>query len=193
MKKRYSGIIIAARLMLASLLAVSVFMLASCKVSTAYEAKVASDLEDMRYVELDAETDAELESLLSEQGREYFEMFLGKAGEFDYKITGSDEADDGETVIVHVRINTYDFGSEYLKSWSEFLESSGEEYDSAVLYETLFRNLSNIQSKDYYADADITCTMDENGEWQTDAKSNTALRNAILGGMINEISGLADI
>lgn len=179
--------------MLASLLAVSVFMLAACKGSTAYEAKVASDLEDMRYVELDPETDAEIEGILSEQGREYFEMFLGKAGEFEYKITGSDEADGGEKVIVHVRINTYDFGSEYLKSWSEFLEKSGEDYDSAVLYETLFKNLSNIQSKDYIADADITCTMDGNGEWQTDAKSNAALRNAILGGMINEISGLADI
>lgn len=179
--------------MLASLLAVCVIMLAGCRGNTAYEAKVASDLEDMRYVELDPETDAEIEGILSEQGREYFEMFLGKAGEFEYKITGSDEADGGEKVIVHVRINTYDFGSEYLKSWSEFLEKSGEDYDSAVLYETLFKNLSNIQSKDYIADADITCTMDGNGEWQTDAKSNAALRNAILGGMINEISGLANI
>lgn len=177
------------------MLAASVLMLTGCAGSRAAETKAATDLENMRYVELDPATDAEMESILSDQGREYFEMFLGKAGEFDYTITGSDETaeGDGEAVTVHVRITTYDFGSEYLKSWSEFLESSGEEYDTAALYETLFRNLSNVQTKDYIADVDIKCTQDEDGAWQTDAERNPDLKNAILGGMINEISSLAGL
>lgn len=181
--------------MVAALLAASLLMLTGCAGRSDAERKVVEDLEDMRYVELDPGTDAELESILSDQGKEFFEMFLGKAGEFEYRITGSESAESeaGEAVTVHVRINTYDFGSEYLKSWSEFLEGSGDAYDTGLLYETLFRNLSSIQSKDYVSEVDIRCEKDENGEWRTDAKSNPSLRNAIFGGMIGEISELAGI
>ena len=152
----------------------------------------------MRFVEIDPETEAELENVLSDRGMEYFEMFLGKAGEFDYEITGADAK--GDEAIVHVRIKTYDFATEYLKSWTEFLDSTGRggeedaaEYDTALLYETLFKNLSSIQDKNYTADADIICTRDEEGGWTTDAKSNSILKNAILGGMIREISSLAGL
>lgn len=197
------------RMLAAAMIAVCVLMLAGCSGNKAAEAAVTADLEDMRYVELDPETDAELESMLSDRGKEYFEMFLGKAGEFDYRITDSRDGEDADTVIVTVRITTYDFASEYLKSWSEFLEDPGsvkpaeegkdkaaadaQEYDSARLYETLFRNLSNVQNKDHVTDVDIRCTKAEDGSWQTDAKRNGALRNAILGGMIDEISSLAGI
>lgn len=197
------------RFMTAALLVLCVLLLAGCGENKAAESQAAQDIEDMRYVELDQETNAELESMLSDQGREFLEMFLGKAGEFDYTITGSDEADDN--VIVHVRITTYDFASEYLRSWSEFLEESdsavsaaGAEdskdtakqekaYDSAKLYETLFRNLSNVQNKDYTANVDITCMKGEDGAWKSDAASNAALRDAILGGMIREIRQLAEM
>lgn len=180
------------RLIAAAIMIAAVLMLAGCSGGNGAEAKTAEDIESMRDVSLDQETEAELESMLSEEGREYLQSFLDKAGDFEYKITGSDDADDGSgEVIVHVRITSYDFASEYLKSWSEFLEGSSEAYDSAVLYETLFRNLSNVADKDYISEVDIKCSQDEEGEWTTDAKSNSALRNAILGGMISEISSLA--
>lgn len=185
-------------LAVAAVLAVSAVMLAGCSKSSGAEAAVTEDLESMRFVEIDPETEAELENVLSDRGMEYFEMFLGKAGEFDYEITGADAK--GDEAIVHVRIKTYDFATEYLKSWTEFLDSTGRggeedaaEYDTALLYETLFKNLSSIQDKNYTADADIICTRDEEGGWTTDAKSNSVLKNAILGGMIREISSLAGL
>jgi hypothetical protein len=176
-------------------------MLSGCSGQSGAELKAAEDLESMRYVELDPEINAELESLLSDQGKEYYEMFLGKAGEFDYAITGADKS--GGNTVVHVRITTYDFASEYLKSWTEFLEpyengaggkedGKAEKFDSARLYETLFRNLSSIQEKDYIADVDITCA-EEDGEWHTDAAVNAALKDAILGGMIAEMKSLAGV
>lgn len=180
------------RLTAAALMIAVVLMLAGCSGGNGAEAKAAEDIGSMRDVSLDQETEAELESMLSEEGIEYLQSFLDKAGDFDYKITGSDDAGDGSgEVIVHVRVTAYDFASEYLKSWSEFLEGSAETYDSAVLYETLFRNLSNVTDKDYISEVDIRCSQDEEGEWTTDAKINSALRNAILGGMISEISSLA--
>lgn len=171
-------------------------LLAGCSPVKGAEAKVRDELESMRYVELDPEVNAEIEGMLSDEGIEYYEMFLGKAGEFDYEITGSEES--GDATVVHVRITTFDFASEYLRSWTEFLEEAeknktGEqaEYDTGKLYETMFRNMSVIRKKDYIAYADVTCTQDENGEWQTDARTNKALIDAIMGGMVSEISSLA--
>ena len=60
-------------------------------------------------------------------------------------------------------------------------------------YEMLFRNLSNIQKKEYIGYADISCVQDETGAWQTDAADNVSVRNAILGGMLEEIRILADV
>ena len=92
-------------------------LLGGCGINGA-EAKVTEDLESMRYVELDPDVEAEMNSILTDKGKEYFEMFLAKAGEFEYEIT--DSKDDEVTV----RITTYDFASEYLRSWSEFLEEA---------------------------------------------------------------------
>ena len=176
-------------------------MLAGCGGRSGAELKVSEDLESMRYVELDPRINAELEGMLSDQGREYYEMFLGKAGEFDYAITGADRTDDG--TVVHVRITTYDFASEYLKAWTEFLEpyendenkktgDGKENFDSSQLYETLFRNLSSLADKKYIADVDINCE-EQDGKWYTDAATNAALRDAILGGMLSEMSSLAGL
>ena len=194
------------------LMAVCIAVAAGCSGRNGAEVKVSEDLESMRYVELEPGAEAEINSMLTEQGREYFEMFLAKAGEFEYEITGSKDSE------VTVRITTYDFASEYLRAWSEFLEdadakaeaqeSSGkakapdaegngkeeyDPYDDAELYEKLFRRLSNVKDKNYRAEVTVTCTQAEDGTWETDAKNNTELRNAILGGMLNEIAGLADL
>jgi hypothetical protein len=194
LKKSITAAVLAAVMILS-------LMLAGCSGQSGAELKVTDDLESMRYVELDPKINAELEGLLSDQGREYYEMFLGKAGEFDYAITGADKTDDG--TVVHVRITTYDFASEYLRSWTEFLEpyenddskkagDGKENFDSAQLYETLFRNLSGIAEKKFIADVDINCE-EEDGKWHTDAATNAALRDAILGGMLSEMSTLAGL
>ena len=72
-------------------------------------------------------------------------------------------------------------------------EEEYDPYDEAELYERLFANLSKVKNKDYITDVTISCTQNEDGSWETDAKSNLELRNAILGGMLNEIAGLAEV
>ena len=167
--------------------AVLAFAFSGCSGKDA-RTQVRDDLESMRYVELDLDVEAELEKTLTDSGRDYFEMFLAKAGEFEYEIKGSD--DSGVTVI----ITTYDFASEYLRSWSEFLEKSDpDNYNETVLYENLFRNLSNVSDKSYKTQVVIGYTRNEDGTVVTDAKNNPELRNAILGGMLNEIAGLAEV
>ena len=181
-------------------------LLSGCGGAKGDAAAVREDLESMRYVELDPDTEAEIENILSDQGKEYFEMFLSKAGEFEYEIIDSHEEESGSGTSVTVRIKTYDFASEYLRSWSEFLEKNGSgtmengtiqgdeeqpEYDQAELYETLFKNLSNASEKSYITETEIHCAESEDGSWHTDAKVSTAVKNAILGGMLNEIASLA--
>ena len=168
--------------------------MAGCGESGA-EVKVTEDLESMRYVELDEKVGEEINSMLSDQGKEFFEMFLAKAGEFEYEIIDTDKGggDESEETVT-VRIRTYPFASEYLRTWTDYLESSeDDEYDDAKLYEGLFRNLSSLNQKDYLTDVTINCYSDEEGSWVTDARSNPDLLDAILGGMLNEIVGLAGV
>ena len=220
-KKKYCRRRIELLLILMMLAAACLFMLAGCSGAKGDAAAVREDLESMRYVELDPATEAELESILSEEGHEYFEMFLAKAGEFEYEITDSStaesengDADSGSGTVVTVRIRTYDFASEYLRSWSDFLEENDMDiaennsepannsgtaqeaqpvYDQTKLYDTLFRNLSGAEDKDYISEVEIHCAGAEDGSWHTDAKASTAVKNAILGGMLNEIASLAGV
>ena len=181
-------------------------LLSGCGGAKGDAAAVREDLESMRYVELDPDTEAEIENILSDQGKEYFEMFLSKAGEFEYEIIDSHEEESGSGTSVTVRIKTYDFASEYLRSWSEFLEKNGSgtmengtiqgdeeqpEYDQAELYETLFKNLSNASEKNYITETEIHCAESVDVSWHTNATVSTAVKNAILGGMLNEIASLA--
>jgi hypothetical protein len=110
---------------LAAILLALVFAASSCSDETGAEAAVRDDLEAMRFVEPDADVEAELETVLGPEAGERFEMFLGKAGEYEYEIMTSE--DTGDDVIVQVRITTYDFASEYLRTWADFLEK----YDQA--------------------------------------------------------------
>ena len=106
--------------------------MAGCGESGA-EVKVTEDLESMRYVELDEKVGEEINSMLSDQGKEFFEMFLAKAGEFEYEIIDTDKGggDESEETVT-VRIRTYPFASEYLRTWTDYLESIGNDITGAV-------------------------------------------------------------
>lgn len=158
------------------------------------EAEVRSDLEEMREIELDDELSDQIDGILNDRAKEYFEVFMDKVSDFDYEITGSEQADDGSTVV-NVRITTYSFGREYLSTWSEYIEAQGDgEFDQAAFYEMLMKNLSSLELKSYDMNVDITCEKDDDsdGDWETDVESNMALRDAVLGGLITEIASVAD-
>ena len=54
------------------------------------------------------------------------------------------------------------------------------------------KNLSSADDKTFTRKVNITCIdEDGSGNWTTDAGQNPELRNAIFGGMLNEIAALA--
>ncbi|MBE6041855.1 MAG: hypothetical protein E7220_04960 [Clostridiales bacterium] len=159
------------------------------------ESTVKADLEALRNAEIDKQVSEELEGMLSASGREDLKTVLGKIGEFEYEITDShpSEGDESEEIVT-VRIKTYSFGWEYLRTWNGYLEDKNEEeFDQKEFYDMLMKNLSGLESKSYYKDVEIECTDDGDGEWQSDASYNKELKDAILGGMLTEIEALADL
>ena len=182
------------RIILAAVMIAAVFVLAGCGRSGA-EGQVEKDLEAMRGNGLGDEANSYLEEILSDEGREDLAKVNAMIGDFGYRITESDNSgsEDGGSTIVNVRVTTYNFGKEYLHTMTEFLEEGGDGgFDEGEFYNELMDKLSGIEEKKYIADVAVVCSgPDEDGSWTTDAASNTALRDAMLGGMLSEISALA--
>lgn len=170
-------------------------MLCGCS-DTAPEAQVRADVESMRQIELDADLTAEITEMLSEEGKTDFETFIRKAGDFDFDITGSTEG--AESTVVTVKVKTYCFGREYLRTWNDYLEKTGNgDFDQAEFYDLMMKNLSSAEDKTFTREIEINCSGPQDGDgdstWTTDAKDNYQLRNAIMGGMLDEIAALVDI
>lgn len=165
-------------------------LLVSCSQSGA-TAQVKADLESMRHIELDPEMTEEISGMLGSEGKDDMEEFLEKAGEFDFDIQKTEDGEDYS--LVTVRITSYCFGREYLKTWNDYLEKEGDgEFDPASFYSMLMDNLSEVEDKTFSRKVTITCIDDDSGNWTTDALSNSELRNAIFGGMLREIAALAE-
>lgn len=171
---------------------IGMILLAGCSKSGA-EKQVEADLEGMRNIELDEELSSELESILSEEGKKNFGRFRELAGEYEVEIIDSEKSETDSSVTVTVRIRTYSFGREYLRTWTEYLENRGEnDFSQSEFYELLMKNLSTLESKGYYSDVEVVCIEPvSDGSWLTDAATNAGLRDAILGGMPSEIAALA--
>lgn len=170
-----------------------IIILTGCSKNEA-EVIVNEELDSMRTLDLDQASVEELEGLLSKEGREYFYEFKRKAADYEYKILGSEENDDG-TTAVSVQVKTYSFGRIYLETWADYLEDNkGDRFDQSDFYELLVKNLSEADTKDYAATVIVTCSDPEkDGNWKTDAGSNKALRDALFGGMLTEIASLAEM
>ncbi len=168
-------------------------MLSACTEIGA-EAQVKEDLEAMRDIQLDSNTEEEINSLMNAEDIQYYDKFVSKASEFEYTIEDTEEAGDGST-IVSVRITTYNFGKAYLTAWTEYIEELGEdEFDQTEFYGKLFSALSDVHGKHYTAAVDIRCTEgDSDGAWTTDCSTNAALRDALFGGLLTEAGNLASM
>ena len=166
-------------------------MLSACSVSGS-EAAVRSELESMRSMQLDQEMTEEITGMLDEEGREDFGEFLEKAGDFDFDIQKSEASESGDgSEVVTVRITTYCFGREYLRTWNDYLEKEGDKaFDAAEFYSMLMENLSDVEDKTYSRIVEVNCT-EKDGAWSTDISGSRELRDALLGGMLNEIASLA--
>ena len=168
-------------------------MLGSCSESGA-EKQVRTELDSMREMAFDEAATEELTSFLSSNGKADFREFIEKAGKFEYSITGSEASpDDPEAILVTVRITTYCFGREYLRTWNDYLEKSADkDFDQAEFYNLMMQNLSAVTDKTFTREVKVSC-KEEDGSWATNAAGNYELRDAILGGMLNEIASLAEI
>ena len=181
--------------MIAAVLVAAVIAVLACGcAASGPEAAVKADLEAMRSANIDPEIIDNLDSVLNDDAKDSFSEFLSKAGSFSYKITSTGEPAEDGSVVVTVRIRTYDFARKYLETWSDYLGEHGvADFVQSQFYALLMQNLSSVKDKDYYKDVQIVCTQPQEGVWQTDAASNMELKDALLGGLVSEIAGLAEV
>ena len=185
-------------LLLLAAVVLAVFILTGCSKEPENcpeaEALVAQKLDEIKTADYSSKTlDAFTQKTVKgEYDGAMLEGYVKKLQEFDYEITGSSKTDKN-TATVHVKINTYDFGNEYLKSWNEHMKMSEEQRWQSQFYSFLLIKLASVTDKSYENEADVVCTDPEgDGNWQTDLKDNKALMNAISGGMLYEIERLAE-
>ena len=180
-------------LLLTILLAMAPAVLASCDSGTneyaEAETEVAAELDALKSGSGEIPVTADFSEDVSEA---MLKAYADKLRDFDYVIAGSGKSEDGSSVIVTVNITTYDFGSVYLETWNDRMQIEEElRYDSQF-YGDLFTRFASLSVKNYTGQAAIVCTRDEKGEWTSDMKTNPELINAISGGMVAEMTELAD-
>lgn len=187
-----------AEIMAALLLCVLMMLtVTGCRAVSGAEKKVAKELDALKTSESVGSEVSDLKKSLSEEGQANFDLFLKKLRDFDYELTGvSEDGDPGDDhTAVTVRIKTYDFGREYLAAWTDYLKEHDDsltEEEAEAFYETLFARLSALEKKEHIEYVDIVCIEPlDNGEWIANIKDNEQLQDAIFGGMMSEMKGLA--
>ena len=186
-----------ARLAICVIMASLCFTAAGCERSGA-ASEVKNDLEAIQTNSSAERQLGTLRSVVSKDTGKNIDKFIAKVHDFDYEIISEEESDDkdGKTVIVTVRIKTYDFGSEYLAVMKEFAEVGnpelGKDDDPAPFYDELFERFAKLDSKDYVKDVRIIAySPNSSSEWVTNVKNNEELQDALLGGMTAEMRELS--
>ena len=129
-------------------------MMSGCSSMNEAEKKVSAELKAIQSSESVGSEVINLRNSLSDEGRDHFDGFLKKVGDFDFEITGSetDDSKDNGYTLVKVRIKTYDFGREYLAAWTAYLKANGDDLnqdDLTGFYEMLFAGLDALDDKEY--------------------------------------------
>jgi hypothetical protein len=175
------------------LLAILPAVLTSCSNGTnefaEAESEVAKELDALKSGSGDIPVAADFSEDVSEA---MLRAYAEKLRDFDYIIAGSGKSKDGSSVIVTVDITTYDFGSVYLETWNDRMKVEEDLRDDSQFFSDLFTRFASLSVKNYSGQAAITCTRDEEGKWTTDLKTNPQLINAISGGMLDEMTELAE-
>ena len=178
------------------LLAASV-LLAACAEDGA-QAKVCEELDALKSSDPSQNHITALQEVLTDDGSEYFDRFLAKLRDFDYEVIGSEKHDEGDTCYtkVTVKINTYDFGREYLETWKDYLKEHGDDTEDGDMpgsfYEELFKRLASAEDKRYVDIVDIIAIETDEGKWLTNISGSEELQDALFGGMISEMEMLAE-
>ncbi len=171
-------------------------MLTGCSSMNDAEKKVSKELKALQESDSTGSEIITLRDSLSDEGRKNFDGFLKKLKSFDFEITGSEENEEkgDDYTLVSVKIKTFDFGREYLASWTEYLKANEgvNPEDLTDFYELLFARLNSLDEKEYIKSIKIVCADPlDNGEWIANIKENEELQDAIFGGMISEMKMLA--
>ena len=171
-----------------------ILIAAGCAAKSEPEKKVAKELDALKTSESVGSEVSNMKKLLSDDGKDSFDKFLGKLRDFDYELMGVKEEKDHATVTV--RIKTYDFGRAYLAEWTDYLREhsgslSGDE-ELTGFYEELFARLGALDKKESIKDVEIVCIKPlDNGERIANIKENEELQDAVFGGMMSEMKTLA--
>lgn len=187
--RKYRSVI----MLLAILLVIAPAVLASCDSGTneyaEAEAEVASELDALKSGSGEVPVTADFSEDVTEA---MLKAYAEKLRDFDYVIAGSGKSEDGSSVIVTVSITTCDFGSVYLETWNDRMQIEEDQRYDSQFYGDLFTRFASLSVKNYTGQASIVCTRDEKGKWTSDLKTNPELINAISGGMVAEMTELAE-
>ena len=177
------------------LIAAVVLMLSACSGNDA-GSKVSEELDRLQSSETATSSLESVQENLPKEAGEDFETFLAKVRDFDYKIIGSETvSEEGEEyTTVDVKITSYDFGKEYLATWTDYLRThknaSAEDAEGKEFLTELFSRLSKLDDKDHISFVEVRVTETEDG-LTTDIQTNEELQDALFGGMIGEMKTLA--
>lgn len=174
------------------LVATLVFTLSSCK-SADPSAQVEKDIDTLK--------DAELSTKLLESGvidigdeaKESSRLFFDKIMDFDYEIVDEKLSDDETEADVVIEISSYDFGTKYLDVWGDISEGKLTASDEDELYKVFFDEMSKLEDKTLKTKITVHCKKSDDGEWQTDLLSNSDFQEALLGGLMDIVTELANL
>ena len=182
-------------LMLIPIMAAMLWVITSCSNSNSEdyadaELAVKTDLEALKN---DHNALPKVEEFSDDVSEAMLEAYVEKLRDFDYEITGSEKSEDGDSVLVTVRITTYDLGSVYLETWNDQMKIDKNARYESQFYTNLFTRIASLTTKDYTGTATIVCRENgDSGEWTTDVRTNSSLMNAISGGMVAEMVNLSE-
>lgn len=149
--------------------------------------------------ELDSVKDASSDSIIQQalssadlEDTDLLEPVVANIQGFEYEILG--EEVDGDTAKVTVSITTAPFGDIFTDAYDEVLNDvlSGKltDFETRDIVERLYKPLAEATDKTYTKEVVINCTKDGKN-WVGDFDTNDEFIDAVFGGLMGSLQGLA--
>lgn len=174
---------------LTAILIIASMSLTSCMKSNTPTVVVEKQMQQIK----DEKVETELSSLVSSSSiaktySDDYDKLLEKIQDFDYEVTN--EKIDGDSAAVTVKITTYDFGSAYKSMIEQIAKDASagtitSDTDmTTYAYKLMFKKFNALEEKNYTKEVEVSCTKNSDGNWETNIVDDSAIEDAILGGIV---------
>lgn len=186
------------RIALTALALIMIFALSACKKESPSEVveKELKDIQTEDVKDLDVPFMDE-DSAESKGITEKYNTWLKKIQKFDYKILSEKTDKKKGTATVKVKLTTYNFGAAYKEAYDQVVADAKDgKVTSATdvekyTFNIMFDKMNAVKDKDYKKTIDIKLKYDKDDkEWDSDMDNNQEFVDAMLGGMMTQISAI---